>query len=128
MSKPKQSSSAYDAFASVDQMVSKTVFGSDGAASWQKFRQETKELANHQSVAPGLQVKRNDRLGSGLSSLEQERQHERDVRKEAGHADCECLCFRRENVGRTFCSVAEYLLEQALNLLHRICFSEFWVQ
>ena len=89
MSKQSKPSSSFDAFATVDQMVAKTVYGSDGAASWQKFRQGTKQLANHQSVAPGLQVKKNDRLGSGLSSLAKEREHEQAVRRQAGHADCE---------------------------------------
>lgn len=73
-------------------MVAKTVFGSDGAASWQQFRNNTAEL-QRDSVAPGLQVKRADRLGTGLTTLQQERLHESAVRKQHGHAACECKKF-----------------------------------
>lgn len=77
--------SAYDAFAAVDNVVAKPVLGSDGAASWQEFRKGTKEL-QRESVAPSLQVKKADRLGSGLATLEEERSHERKIRVEGGEA------------------------------------------
>lgn len=77
--------SAYDAFSAVDDIVAKPVLGSDGAASWQEFRKGTKEL-QRESVAPALQVKRADRLGTGLATLEDERSHERKIRLEGGEA------------------------------------------
>lgn len=79
------SKNSFDAFAAVDKLVSKPVLGSDGAASWQEFRKETKEL-QRESVAPALQVKRSDRLGTGLTSLSEERANEDKVRSEAGDA------------------------------------------
>lgn len=79
------SKSAYDAFAAVDKLVAKPVLGSDGAASWQEFRKETKEL-HRETVAPTLQVKRADRLGSGFATLAEERSHENKIRSEAGDA------------------------------------------
>jgi hypothetical protein len=75
--------SAYDAFASVDKLVAKPVLGSDGAASWQEFRKETK-IIQRESVAPGLQIKRSDRLGTGFKTLEEERENENKVRIESG--------------------------------------------
>ena len=77
--------SAYDAFSAVDKIVAKPVLGSDGAASWQEFRKGTKEL-QRESVAPALQVKKADRLGTGLATLEDERSHERKLRVEGGEA------------------------------------------
>jgi WW domain len=77
--------SAYDAFASVDQLVAKPVLGSDGAASWQEFRKETK-IIQRESTAPGLQIKRSDRLGTGFRTLEEERENENKVRMESGES------------------------------------------
>lgn len=78
------SSKSYEAFTSVDKLVSKPIVGSDGAASWQEFRKETKGLANKESVAPALQVKRSDRLGTGLATIADERAHEAKIRIESG--------------------------------------------
>lgn len=75
---------AYEAFASVDQMVSKPVLGSDGAASWQEFKKEYR--VKDESVAPSLQVKHADRMGTGLSSMAEERAHEEKIRRAAGDA------------------------------------------
>lgn len=81
----ESSKSAYDAFIAVDKLVAKPVLGSDGAASWQQFRKETKAL-HRDSVAPTLQVKRADRLGTGLATLAEERSNENKIRSEAGEA------------------------------------------
>ena len=70
------SSSAYDAFSTVDSLVSKPIMGSDGAASWQQFQSESKSKSNsigslsqssrslYQSrgAAPHLPLKRNVHL------------------------------------------------------------------
>ena len=92
------SKSAYDAFSAVDKLVAKPVLGSDGAASWQEFRKETKEL-QRESVAPSLQVKRADRLGTGLMTLAEERSNEKKIRSEAGDASLGSgyTSFKRKN-------------------------------
>lgn len=77
------SKSSFDAFASVDKQVSKPVLGSDGAAAWQEFRTGTKELQRN-STAPEMQVKRADRLGTGLKTMADERVREAKVRLDAG--------------------------------------------
>jgi hypothetical protein len=79
------STSSFDAFATVDKLVSKPVLGSDGAASWQEFRIGTKELKRN-STAPQMQVKRADRLGTGLQSMADERSQEAKVRLDGGDA------------------------------------------
>lgn len=79
----KKASSSFDAFAQVDALVSKPVVGSDGAASWQSFQQTQK--TNRSSVAPTAPLKKADRA-SGISSWQQEREVERDVRKQSNHA------------------------------------------
>lgn len=76
--------SSFDAFAKVDEIVSKPVLGSDGAASWQEFRKDVKGTANRPSAAPKAPLKKADRLGTGFTSWEEERSHEDRVRKESG--------------------------------------------
>src|SRR3569832_890005 len=86
-SKPVSSaaSSSYDAFNAVDKMVAKPVMGSDGAAAWQSFRQESKVLAHRTSSAPLAPLKKVDRLA--FSSWQEEQDRERQVRKKAGESD-----------------------------------------
>ncbi|VEU33539.1 unnamed protein product [Pseudo-nitzschia multistriata] len=84
---PKSKGSSFDAFSKVDELVSKPVVGSDGAASWQAFRKDNQANVRHQvSVAPKAPLKKQDKLGTGFSSWEEERAHEDMVRKNAGHA------------------------------------------
>mmetsp|Transcript_25608 Transcript_25608/g.56034 ORF Transcript_25608/g.56034 Transcript_25608/m.56034 type:complete len:395 (-) Transcript_25608:39-1223(-) len=93
---PPPSTSAHDAFASVDSLVSKPVIGSDNTASWQSFQRGTDASSTSISgsigrtigtgSAPSLPVKRADRLGTGLKSREEEARHEDEVRKRAGDA------------------------------------------
>jgi len=83
---PNKRDASYDAFAKVDDIVSKPVLGSDGANSWQQFRSDNKSLNNHKSVAPKAPLKRTDMLGTGFSSWDEERNHEDKVRKAAGHS------------------------------------------
>jgi hypothetical protein len=85
------SSSSYDAFASVDELVSKPVLGSDGAASWQAFRSSKDNsrdvpALHRPSSAPKAPLKRADKLGTGFTSWEEERDHEERIRQSAGHA------------------------------------------
>ena len=83
-------SKSYDAFSQVDKLVSKPVMGSDGAASWQEFKNQDKAkqafYSNRQSVAPKAPLKKSDRLGTGLTSWQAELEHEAQMRKESGHA------------------------------------------
>jgi len=83
MSGPKKPSS-YDAFATVDSLVSKPVLGSDGAASWQEFRSNHKSKgASSRGVAPHLPLKRSDKL-SGMKSIQEERRNEQQIRSDSG--------------------------------------------
>lgn len=77
------SKSSFNAFKSVDDLVAKPVIGSDGAASWQNFRQDTKHESK--SVAPNIPLKKADRL-AGITSLQEERTREAELRKQAGKA------------------------------------------
>jgi hypothetical protein len=77
--------SSFDAFAKVDEFVSKPVLGSEGAASWQVFRKDHK--SNRPSAAPKAPLKKLDKLGTGFTTWEDERANEDKVRKEAGQAD-----------------------------------------
>jgi hypothetical protein len=92
-SKSKSSSSvssSFDAFAKVDAIVAKKVIGSDGAASWQSFRDDnptTKDRHYSSSNAPKAPLKKADKLGTGFSTWDEERDHENKVRKDAGHAN-----------------------------------------
>jgi hypothetical protein len=70
---------AYDAFASVDELVAKPVLGSDGAALWQAFGQKKKR-----SIAPKAPLKAADRA-AGFHNWEDERQQEEKERQKAGH-------------------------------------------
>ena len=89
-SSSSQPSSSYDAFSQVDKLVSKPVLGSDGAASWQEFlnldKSKQSYYQNRQSSAPRAPLKKADKLGTGFSTWQAERDHESQVRKEAGHA------------------------------------------
>lgn len=90
-SSTSSSYSSYDAFASVDELVSKSVLGSDGAASWQAFRSSKDHsrdvpALHRPSAAPKAPLKRADKLGTGFTSWEEEREHEERIRKSAGHA------------------------------------------
>eukprot|EP01082_Thalassiosira_pseudonana_P000748 g1326.t1 g1326 contig10:1866226-1867455(+) len=75
--------SSFSAFNDVDDTVAKPVLGSDGAARWQNFKQNSKLPASKSSVAPALPLKRLDRA-LGTKSLQDERATEAKVRKEAG--------------------------------------------
>jgi hypothetical protein len=81
------SSSSFDAFAKVDELVSKPVLGSDGAASWQNFRRDhgvaSKVYSSKVEVAPKAPLKKADRVA--FTSWEEERSHENQIRKNAGH-------------------------------------------
>lgn len=79
--------SSFDAFSKVDELVSKPVLGSEGAASWQSFRNDHHTSdRHHRSTAPKAPLKRADKLGTGFSTWDEERAHEGKVRQEAGHA------------------------------------------
>ena len=80
----KRQKTAYDAFAAVDDSVSKPVFGSDAAASWQNFKNENGVVSRN--VAPQVPLKRGDKLGTGFQNIEEERSHEENIRKLNGHA------------------------------------------
>lgn len=84
MSQPSRKETAYDSFANVDKVVNKPIMGSDGAASWQSFRND---VGYRGSVAPSLQVKKSDRLGTGFTNVEEERAHDNKIRKAAGDAE-----------------------------------------
>ena len=83
----KSQSSSFDAFSKVDDLVSKPVLGSDGAASWQSFQNDHR--ANNcyrRSTGPRAPLKKAVKLGSGFSTWDEERAHESRIRKESGHA------------------------------------------
>jgi len=82
-SSSKQTSS-FAAFREVDDLVSKPVFGSDGSASWQEFKKTQRR--DGPSVAPSLPMKRAAQLGTGFTTLEQERDYENKIRAESGDA------------------------------------------
>ena len=84
MSQPSRKETAYDSFANVDKVVNKPIMGSDGAASWQSFRSD---VGYRGSVAPSLQVKKSDRLGTWFVSVEEERAHDNMIRKAAGDVE-----------------------------------------
>ena len=81
---------SYTVFASVDARVAKPVLGSDGAAAWQNFRQQTTSnkaasaaSSSRKSVAPKAPLKALDRA-VGYTSWHQERQNEERVRAQDG--------------------------------------------
>lgn len=93
------SKSSFNAFKSVDDLVAKPVIGSDGANSWQNFQKEAKHImTTSQRVAPNLPLKRADRL-AGITSVQQERQREEEIRKESGKAgeSTGYTVFKRKN-------------------------------
>ena len=77
--------SSYSAFAAVDNLASKPALGSDGAASWQEFRKKSGTVLSR-GVAPSAPLKKADKLGTGFSSIQEERKHEEKVRLEGGDA------------------------------------------
>ena len=81
MSGPRKGS-AYDAFSTVDSLVSKPIMGSDGAASWQQFQSSTKHQQSR-NVAPHIPLKRADKL-SGMKSIQEERRNEEKIRISGG--------------------------------------------
>lgn len=86
------SSTAYDAFASVDELVAKPVLGSDGAALWQAFGQQQQQQSGHSSnhtkhrkqAAPKAPLKAADRA-AGFQNWDDERKQEEQERQKAGH-------------------------------------------
>jgi hypothetical protein len=90
-------SNAFDAFAAVDEVVSKPVLGSDGAASWQLFQHEVRHLDHHVSTAPKAPLKKADKLGTGLTSWEEERQHEAQLKQQAGVGEDKYVHFKQKN-------------------------------
>jgi len=54
--------------------------------AWQDFKAQNKQARKGGSVAPNLPMKRSDRLGTGLKSIEEERKLENEIRKESGKA------------------------------------------
>lgn len=75
-------SSSFSAFNEVDDTVAKPVLGSDGAARWQDFKQDSK-LPTKLSVAPALPLKKLDRA-LGTKSIRDEQANEAKIRKDAG--------------------------------------------
>lgn len=87
MAKPQHTDNAYDAFNKVDAAVSKQVYGSDGAASWQNFKSKSTSATSSRGVAPHMPLKRSDRLGgAGFATISDERVHEEGVRRDHGQA------------------------------------------
>ena len=80
----KANSSSFDAFSKVDELVSKPVYGSETIASWQSFRKD--HGPKHPSSAPKAPLKKADKLSTGFNTWEEERAHEGEIRREAGHA------------------------------------------
>lgn len=79
--------SSYDSFLDVDTLVAKPILGSDGAAAWQEFKQETKLPPRH-SAAPKAPLKGADRA-AGFNTWQQERENEEETRRKAGHGSLE---------------------------------------
>ena len=88
MPEPAKKGTSFDAFSSVDKLVSKPILGSDGAASWQEFRKDNTQIFNPRktSNAPLAPLKKADKLGSGMSSWHEERAREQASRAEDGSA------------------------------------------
>jgi hypothetical protein len=63
-------------------MINSTVYS---FSRWQSFRKEHK--TTRQSVAPKAPLKKSDKLGTGLTSWEDERKNEDQVRRSQGHAE-----------------------------------------
>jgi WW domain len=79
-SSASSSTTAYTAFNSVDEVVAKPVVGSNGAAKWQSFQQQTK-IVPAASVAPTAPLKATDRA-AGFTSWHEERAHATAIRTE----------------------------------------------
>ena len=86
--KRPSASTAYDAFAAVDELVAKPVLGSDGAALWQAFGQQQQQSASHhhrrKQAAPKAPLKAADRA-AGFQNWDDERKQEEQERQKAGH-------------------------------------------
>jgi len=94
------SSNSFSAWKTVDDMVSKPIIGSDGAASWQEFQKSSKEEGNSRkrhfissSNAPQMPTKRGDKLATGFQTLAEERANEEKIRKASGEASGKYLPF-----------------------------------
>lgn len=74
--------SSFAVFNEVDESVAKPVLGSDGAARWQDFKQDSK-LKTTSSVAPALPLKKLDRA-LGTKSIRDEQANEAKIRRDAG--------------------------------------------
>ena len=83
----KTATNAYDAFTMVDNAVSKPVYGSDAAATWQEFKKNSASAIVTRNVAPQMPMKRSDKLGAGFKTMKEEREHEERVRNSHGHAE-----------------------------------------
>jgi len=82
--------SSYSAFSDVDDLVSKPVLGSDGAATWQDFKKDNSNVfrkpgISDVSTAPIVPIKRSDKLGTGLKTREEEYANEKQIRKNTGN-------------------------------------------
>jgi len=106
MSGPRKPSS-YDAFSTVDSLVSKPVLGSDGAASWQEF-QSSKTKHKSRNIAPHIPLKRADKL-SGFKSIEDERRMEEKNRIVGGDRKMGSgyTAFKRKGGGHEKGEIAE---------------------
>eukprot|EP00592_Proboscia_alata_P013715 CAMPEP_0194386128 /NCGR_PEP_ID=MMETSP0174-20130528/84642_1 /TAXON_ID=216777 /ORGANISM="Proboscia alata, Strain PI-D3" /LENGTH=310 /DNA_ID=CAMNT_0039174989 /DNA_START=28 /DNA_END=956 /DNA_ORIENTATION=- len=83
----EQAEPSFSAFSEIDNLVSKPVIGSDGALSWQNWRNEAKGINKSTaslSVAPNLPMKQIDRKNTGFQNFDQERENEMAVRKTMG--------------------------------------------
>lgn len=81
---PESKDNSYSVFNAVDASVAKKVVGSDGAANWQAFRQETAGVQVRTStVAPKAPLKALDRA-LGFTSWDDEVVLEQTSRKESG--------------------------------------------
>ena len=87
MSSRDKERNSYSAFASVDSLASKAILGSDGAASWQDFRKNSGIKHMSKGIAPHAPLKKADKLGTGLKSIDEERRHEEKMRREGKDAE-----------------------------------------
>eukprot|EP00551_Chaetoceros_affinis_P004469 CAMPEP_0203673576 /NCGR_PEP_ID=MMETSP0090-20130426/13051_1 /ASSEMBLY_ACC=CAM_ASM_001088 /TAXON_ID=426623 /ORGANISM="Chaetoceros affinis, Strain CCMP159" /LENGTH=370 /DNA_ID=CAMNT_0050539265 /DNA_START=33 /DNA_END=1142 /DNA_ORIENTATION=- len=101
MSSGSKDYSSHSAFSSIDALASKPILGSDGAASWQEFRNQSKSSSASsggngggiakrtmmsRGTAPHMPVKKTDKLGTGFRSIAEEREHEEKMRDESNDA------------------------------------------
>lgn len=89
--------SSFSVLNDVDELTSKAVLGSDGAARWQDFRSNNK-IKTTASVAPAIPLKKLDRA-LGTKSISDERATEAKIRKDAGDRELNAgyTEFKRKN-------------------------------